>query len=64
MKLSKVKTRLIRNKDKWSDQLRRKVRHDIYFLKGTTVVKGDKPRFFTRHGKEISKVWATTQGKV
>jgi len=48
MKLSKVKTRLVRNKDKWSDQLRQ----------------GNKTRFFTRHGKEISKVWATTQGKV
>lgn len=60
MKLSKVKTRLTRNKNKWSNQLRRKVR--VKNISPTTFVKGYRPRFFTRHDKEISKVWATTKG--
>tara|TARA_R100001510_G_scaffold12907_1_gene10090 strand:+ start:321 stop:476 length:156 start_codon:yes stop_codon:yes gene_type:complete len=47
MKLSKVKTRLNRNQKQWSAMLRQE----------------ETPRFFARHGKAISKVWAESVSK-
>lgn len=47
LKLSKVKTRLDHNQKQWSAKLRQ----------------GVTPRFFARHGKAISKVWAKSVSK-
>lgn len=45
LKLSKVKTRLDRNKKQWSAKLRQ----------------GVTPRFMVRHSKDVSKVFANNQ---